>query len=323
MPVYSAHSLDLTRLAGPPVGSERIHPGDVLGISIAGGLGSDAVTEFPLRVSGDGSLSLPEIGPVHVAGLELSGAEQVIAAASVARQQYVHPAVNVKMDHKAVNRVTVIGAVEEQGIVELPRAGSSLLEAIVAAGGLAEDAGTNVEIRQPARSQSPIDEGPPLPGQSPVQQASATMGTIESARSMRVNLVEAVTRMDGGLYLEDGSVVMVEKKELLPIEVIGLVREPGQYEFPVNKELTLLGAVALAHGVSNPLADSVLVRRFRPGMDRPAVVTVSINKAKYRTADNLNLEPGDIVSVEKTAATVAMDVVNLVRFSLGSSVPLF
>ena len=323
MPVHSPHSLDLTRLAGPPVGSERIHPGDVLDISIAGGLGSDAVTKFPLRVSDDGSLPLPEIGPVHVAGLELSGAEQVIASASVARQQYVHPAINVSMNHQAINRVTVVGAVEEQGVVELPRASSSILGAIVAAGGLAEDAGTNIEIRQPVTIRSPIDDGPPLPGQSPIQQASATIGTIESVRSMRVNLVEAVTQGYGGLRLEDGSVVMVERKELLPVEVIGLVRAPGQYEFPVNKELSLLGAVALAGGLRNPLADKVLVRRFRPGMDSPVVVSASIDKAKYRAADNLLLEPGDIVSVEKTAATIAIDTVNLVRFSLGSSVPLF
>lgn len=323
MPVHSAHSLDLTRLAGPPVDSERIHPGDVLDISIAGGLGADAVTKFPLRVSDDGMLPLPEIGSVYVAGLDLSGAEQVIATASVTRQQYVHPAVSVSMNHQAINRVTVVGAVEEQGVVELPRASSSLLDAIVAAGGLAEDAGTNVEIRQPVTIQGPIDGGPPLPGQSPVQQASATMGASKGVRSMRVNLVEAVTQVENGLRLEDGSVVMVEKKELLPVEVIGLVRSPGQYEFPVNKELSLLGAVALAGGTNNPLANKILVRRFRPGMDSPVVVNASIDKAKYEAADNIRLEPGDIVSVEKTAATIAFDVVNLVRFSLGSSVPLF
>ena len=84
MPVHSAQTLDLTNLAGAPVSSERIHPGDVLDISIAAGLGADAVTEFPLRVSDDGYLPLPEIGPVFVAGLELSGAEHAIAAAAVA-----------------------------------------------------------------------------------------------------------------------------------------------------------------------------------------------------------------------------------------------
>ena len=323
MPMHSAHSLDLTRLAGPPSGSERIHPGDVLDISIAGGLGSDAVTEFPLRVGLDGSLPLPEIGNVHVAGLELSGAEQAIASASVTRQQYVHPAVNVSMNHQASNRVTVVGAVEKQGVKELPRASSSLLDAIVAAGGLAKDAGTIVEIRQPVTIRNPIHDRPPLPGQPPVQRASATMETTNTVRSIRVDLVEAVTQVENGLRLEDGSVVMVEKRELLPIEVIGLVREAGQHEFPVNRELSLLGAVALAGGLSNPLADKVLVRRFRPGMDSPVVVTVSIDKAKFRAADNLRLEPGDIVSVEKTATTIAYDVVNLVRFSLGGSVPLF
>ncbi len=79
----------------------------------------------------------------------------------------------------------------------------------------------------------------------------------------------------------------------------------------------------MASGVRNPLADKVLVRRFRPDMDSPVVIIASINKAKHNAADNLRLEPGDIVSVEKTAATIVMDAVHLVRFSLGSSVPLF
>jgi polysaccharide biosynthesis/export protein len=323
VPVHSVHSLDMTRLAGPPVGGERIHPGDVLEVSIASGLGSEDAVTFPLRVNDDGNLLLPGIGPVQVAGFDLSAAEQEIAAAAVARQQYVNPSISLAMNHKAVNYVTVLGAVEEQGVVELPRAGSSLLAAIVAAGGLAEDAGTNVEIRQPVARRNRIDGIPPLPGQSPIQQVSAMMDSEQNVISTQVNLVEAVTRVDSGIHLEDGSVVMVEKKELLPVEVIGLVSEPGQYEFPVNTDLSLLGAISLAGGVRNPLADKVLVRRFRPGMDTPVVVTASINKAKYGAVDNLRLEPGDIVSVEKTAATIAMDTVNLVRFSLGSSVPLF
>lgn len=323
MPVQSAHRLDLTRLAGPPVSSERIHAGDVLDLSIAGGLGSDAVTEFPVRVNDDGSVWLPEVGEIRVAGLEPGGAEQAIAMACIDRGQFVRPTVNVTMNHQRVNRITVVGGVEKQGIVELPLGDSYLLSAIVAAGGLAEDAGTNVEIRQPA----PIDRvafEPDLPpGASQVRQASATTGTGNSLVTIRVDLVESVTGGQGGQYLEDGAVVMVEQREPRPVEVIGLVNEPGQYEYPVNKNLTLLSALALAGGLKNPLADGVIVRRTRGENEEPIVIKASIQKAKYSSAENVLLEPGDVVSVEKSAATVVLDAVRIINFSIGSAVPLF
>ena len=45
--------------------------------------------------------------------------------------------------------VRVVGAVEKPGVYDLPSAGSDLLSAIVAAGGLADNAGTLVELRHP------------------------------------------------------------------------------------------------------------------------------------------------------------------------------
>jgi len=39
---------------------------------------------------------------------------------------------------------------------------------------------------------------------------------------------------------------MVERRQPRPIQVIGLVRKPGQYEFPINHDLRLFDAIALA-----------------------------------------------------------------------------
>ena len=52
------------------------------------------------------------------------------------------------MQEKAVNRITVVGAVKEQGMVELPKGQSTLLAALMAAGSLDEKAGTEIEIRR-------------------------------------------------------------------------------------------------------------------------------------------------------------------------------
>ena len=63
------------------------------------------------------------------------------------------PHVTVTMKRQRKNAIMVIGAVKEPGLKELPRGSCSLLAALVSAGGLSEDAGTDVEIRPSLRQQ--------------------------------------------------------------------------------------------------------------------------------------------------------------------------
>ncbi len=322
IPVPNVKRLDLSGLAGPSTGTEFIQPGDVLEMSIAGGLGADSVIEFPVRVGDDGSATLPDIGPVRLAGLELADAEQVISTACIQRGLYLQPHVAVTMKHQRVNRITVVGAVEEPGIVELPRGQSYLLDAFVAAGGLRKDAGTNVDIRIPSANTGLVAADPAQMGPDGVITASA-QGFPSAPKSHRVNIQDAVMSGASGQYLRDNSVIVVEQQELAPVQVIGLVKNPGEYEYPMERPLTVLGALALAGGYTNPFADKVYVIRQRSGMDDPAVIQVSLKAAKKSGQENVRLEPGDVVSIERTASTAMWDAINIVRFSLGSSVALF
>ena len=323
-PVENVQTLDLSRLAAPTESNERINAGDVIDLSIVGGLGADAVTRFPIRVGDDGAAIIPEVGAVQVAGLELGGAEQVIAAACVARGLYLQPTVNVTINRRRVNRITVVGAVKQPGMYELPPGSCHLLSALVAAGGLAEDAGTSIEIRQPFTPNAGSVPQAPQAGQSGVRTASATtVGADAAMQSVRIDLAESVARGGGGGYLADGSVVMVEKRKPVPIQVIGLVRNPGQYEYPVDQCLHVLGALALAGGLSNQLADKILVIRRKPHVEEPVVIVISLRRAKRSAEDNLRLQPGDVVSVEPSPATVLLEAVNIIRFSIGSNIPLF
>ena len=72
------------------------------------------------------------------------------------------------------------------------------------------------------------------------------------------------------------------------------------------------------------------IQKENPGTESAALAWGEIGKCYFQLAthDARNYEAASnafyqVVSVEKTAATVALDAVNLVRFSLGSSVPLF
>jgi polysaccharide export outer membrane protein len=319
-PVVNAQVLDLSRFAGPPTSSERINPGDVLEVSIAAGLGSDDVTTFPVRVTDTGMAVMPEIGQLALAGMDLGDAEQAVAAACLHRQLYREPHVTVTMKRPRRNRVTVIGAVEKPGVYELANGASYLLEAIVAAGGLAEDAGTNVEIRRPYGSSALVSS--PDGVQAGVRLASGAERT-DSVDFKRIDLAEVVRHGGTDEYLPDSSAVMIERRQPHPIEVLGLVRKPGQYELPPNQELRVLGAIALTGGLSNAMADKVYVLRTDPQTGKTAVIELSVKQAKRNREENIRLAPGDIVSVERTPSTLVMDALNFVRVNVGGSIPLF
>ena len=323
--------IDLAGLANHSVSSELIGPGDLLEVTIETDYDDGQVIPRPVRVHDNGMGKILHIGAVRLAGLELDEAAQEIANAAVFRRIYTNPLVTVMMKKQAVNKVTVIGAVEKPGEHELPRNNSTLLAAIVAAEGLTDEAAGDVKIRPALSSGGPL--GPPPQNQprtagrdgveltSHVEPASHE---VPSRNIVLVNLIKASKEGRGGPYLGDGDVVMVMERVPQPVYVSGLVRKPGEIELLPNMDLYMLDAIAKAEGRSMPVADRVIIIRRLPGEEEPIVIKTSIRGAKANSANNVRLLPGDHVSVEETPATVAMRMVtDVFRFGVGSSIPLY
>ncbi|GIX03925.1 MAG: hypothetical protein KatS3mg113_0931 [Planctomycetaceae bacterium] len=322
----NAQTIDLSRLTSGSVQSDVIDVGDVIDVTISTGLSEKESFTQPVRVRDDGIADIPVIGPVPLAGLELAEAEAAITAASIERNLYRKPYVTVTMRHQRVNRVTVVGAVKEPGVKAIPRGQCDLLAALVAAGGLSEEAGTNVEIRNPIRDATapdPIAQGQGYDGVRATQYSTPRGGRRAAPmQSWRVDLVTA-TRSGGADYpLEDGAVVMVEKRKPEPIHVVGLVHKPNRYELPVGENLRVIDAVALAGGLSSPVADQILVIRKVPHSHETVRISLRYSEAKRNEQANLLLAPGDIVSVEQTPLTVLIDTLRIINFGFGASLPL-
>lgn len=319
-------TIDLSRLAGATVSSEMIDRGDVLDVTIESGYGGDTATTYPVRVGEDGLAQVPLIGRVALAGLETEACEQAIASAAVERQVFRSPNVTVAMRRQRFNKVTVLGAVEKPGVYELPRGTSSLLTALVSAGGLAKNAGSDVEIRRPAtRAVTPpkVDRMATTQGNQPASYHE-NVSTANPGGSFKINLVSATQQAGSTVDLSDGDVVMVDIRDPQPVHVIGLVNKPGQFDLPANQDLRMLDVIAMAGGQSSMAANKVHVIRHVAGKDEPVVIEVSLHEAKRQGNGNLRLSPGDVVSIEQTPATVVTDAVkNFVRFTIGSNVSFF
>src|SRR5256884_9046859 len=89
------------------------------------------------RLNGEGNLSLPLLGSVHLGGLTLAQAASRITEL-YGRDYLVNPKVNITLVGYAKRRFTILGQVNRPGSYEMPEGspdGVDLLEAIAMAGG--------------------------------------------------------------------------------------------------------------------------------------------------------------------------------------------
>jgi protein involved in polysaccharide export with SLBB domain len=89
------------------------------------------------RLNGEGNLSVPLLGSIHLAGMTLSQAATKLTDL-YARDYLVNPKVNVMLLGYAKRRFTMLGQINRPGSYEMPEGspeGIDLLEAIAMAGG--------------------------------------------------------------------------------------------------------------------------------------------------------------------------------------------
>jgi polysaccharide export outer membrane protein len=156
----------------------------------------------------------------------------------------------------------------------------------------------------------------------PITPGSQTAGRIPIAmagpQTYRLDLAQANPGRAPDYRLGDGDVVMVIPEKDRVIHVSGLVNKPDRFKIPRDQDVYVLDAIAMAGGIKSPVADKVFVIRRLENMSDPAVIQVSIAKAKKYGDENLRLAPGDMVSVESTPLTNTVDTLTtFFRMSLG------
>jgi polysaccharide export outer membrane protein len=333
-PMPTSNGINLTQMSGGGMNTSQLAPGDLVEITIVSGHGDEEVRPSPARVSNDGTVAVPVVGAVAVGGLEPFAAEQQIAAAAVERNIYRHPYVTLSVTQRAMNRVTVMGAVVKPGVVELPRGSSDLISALAAAGGMKEEASLQIDVLRHsgsalAASRVQKANSSEAPGQRGIQLASysspvapqiAPPRMLPTPEATRIDLAQSDRPTGIDFHLGDRDIVMVHPKEKRVIHVTGLVQKPDQYEMPYDKDVHVLDAIAMAGGIKSPLADKVFVIRQFPDMPEPAVIKLSIASAKRNGEVNLRLASGDLVSVEATPMTMMVDTAtNFFRVAIGLS----
>jgi protein involved in polysaccharide export with SLBB domain len=350
-PVRPSKTLDLARLGRPTEAETRIHVGDLLQISCSDLMEESKKETFPVHVAEDGTVSLPLLSQsVPVATLTAGEAEQVIHNAYAASNLIRQPQLTVRTLEQKTNTIYVIGAVKKPGVYELQPEECDPLRAIVAAGGVTEDAEGVVEIRRAGKRNSlkrdlstrPVKVTKRMPeAEKPRQGKLVLLSEAEKPQQGKLVLVEEVAtkpraddeiiRFDlsnknilknpDQLQLQNGDIVSVEQKRMRPFYVAGAVNKPGEFPMPKDREIRALEAVGLAGGVLTISEPTTALVVRRPKGKEAVVIRIDLSRAARHPEENPVLMEGDVISVVEDAAAHTRRAVRQF-INLGMSLPI-
>jgi len=291
-----------------------------------------------VRVSQTGSIGIPLV-PVrlHVAGLTEVQAEQKISEILESNGLVSHAEVSISVKERKSKPITVVGAVQHAMVYQADRA-VTLLEVLAEAGGVANDAGDTVIVNRPAKEvPSDPSEAPAIgPEDSVPAASSAAAASNPSANTpppvdpphlnntITINLNELMESGDAtnNIVLQAGDIVTVPHSGI--VYVLGAVTKPGGFVLANDRgQMTTLKVLALAGGLG-PTAKrdhAVIVRKNAQGQQHE--VAVDLKKVMQRQAEDVQLQPSDILYVPDSAARKALLRTAELGIALGTGVALY
>lgn len=293
----------------PSPGDYRIGANDLLKITVF----EAPDLSGPVRVGGDGDISMPLLGTIRATGLTPRELELVLQA--LLRRTYMKdPQVMVTVTEMQSHSVSVLGAVLKPGVFQI-RGTKSVLEMLSMAGGLAADAGNAVLVMRGASSDySPellsqarlkngsTDETPRVIPTSTVSRSSAEpngQSTIEI--SLKRLLDSGDPKYNIPVY--PGDIVKVKTAGI--VYVVGDVMRPGGFPVKDNEHITVLQAIALGAGIA-PDADRSKAKIIRVAENGQQIeLPVHLNKILSGKVPDPALQPKDILFIPKNGAKSA------------------
>ena len=255
----------LSDVVAPVRAEYTIGIGDKLRVTIHG----DAdLKEQEVRVVGEGTVTVPYLGVVQVAGLT-----EAEAAAEITRRLAAgylrEPKLSLEVIEYQSQWVNVSGQVAKPGRYYL-RGPTTLVDILAEAGGLKKEAGSEVRIVR-----------------------SLSRGRSDHALAVRTDSLYLTDDPAANPLLRSGDTITVSEEEYFFIK--GEVRNPGRY--PVNDGTTILKAISLAGGFDE-FANQKKVELLRAENSETVRLVINIERIENRKADDIRILPGDIINVK-------------------------
>ncbi len=212
--------------------SLKLAPGFLLGMQVYDV--PELTSDF--RVDGNGDITVPMVGLLHVAGKTVTEVQSEIALRLRTGKIINDPHVTLNIEQYAGQNISVLGEVHNPGHLELlaPR---NLSDVLALAGGETQYAGNVIEIRRQINGST--------------TQAQVHYDQSKDDASLK------------NFIVNPGDIITVRRAGI--VYVIGGVNRPGGYVMQEGGTLNLSQAIALAYGTSMQAAvSSIRLLRKKP-----------------------------------------------------------
>jgi polysaccharide export outer membrane protein len=247
-----------------------IGTGDELQVKVYGAPDLSVLT----RVASDGTISLPLVGYVPVAGLTSDQAQEEISNRLRDRHIVKDPQVFVFVKEYTNSEISVVGEVVKPGVFSA-LGPHRLLDVLEEAGGPTEKASNSISVSHRGSDQV------------------TTLRLSNDAAEMARNNIE----------LQPGDTVLVPKAGI--VYVLGEVYKPGGYALNSTGGITVLQVVSAAGGPTRlaSISGTKMVRRTPTGLKEVPVPLKELLNAKV---DDMRVQPGDILYIPSSRMKSAL-----------------
>ncbi|HEV2522556.1 MAG TPA: polysaccharide biosynthesis/export family protein [Candidatus Acidoferrales bacterium] len=265
--------------------SSQVHSTYLLGPDDQLEVSGQELTDYankPMRIDGDGYIQAPLVGRVHVAGLTVQQAEQVLDKAMSTYIREPQVAVSVLEVHSAP--VSVLGAVNTPGVHQV-QGHKTLLEMLAQAGGIRPDAGYSIRITRQLEW-----------GCLPLPNAQMDPSGQFSVAEVNVQKIMEAKNPQENIQIFPHDVISVPKAEM--VYVIGEVRRSGGFVLGEHQSISVLQALSLAEGLSGT-ADTrhAKILRLQHDADQREELPVDVKAVLSGKKPDVTLQGDDILFI--------------------------
>lgn len=257
----------------------RLQPEDILTIQVY----NEVQVNAQIPVGRDGNISAPFVGTVYVQGKTTSEVEAELKRLYIEKLKLRNPIVSVTIFRYRPVKASVLGMVNRPGVYDM-RPGDTVLTLLSYAGGTI------------------------LESQSGSSRANLKRVTLRRAGTNELIPIDLNSMLRKGdlsqnYKVDDGDELTVPEDTRNRIVVLGAVQRPGT--FPYSEPMTVMDSIGLAGGQVRYVSkfSEIIVIREKAGLPG-SFLRIRSDIVKFvkqgDTAQNFQLEPGDIVYIPET-----------------------
>jgi polysaccharide export outer membrane protein len=268
-----------------------------------------------VRVGDAGDISYPLIpAKIEAAGLTTFQLEEKLEQLLIENGLVSHPQVSVFVREQNSQPVSVVGAVGHTMVYQVIRP-TTLLEVLSAAGGISDDAGSVVIITRPAHPDTPK-----------TQTISATSDSDKDEQIITIRLQDLLESGNAvyNIPVYGGDVVSVPRAGIVYVLGFG-VAQPGGYVLQSHGEqVTVLKALALAHGLTTfAKGDSAVIMRTNPATGNKDQFSVHIKAIENHKEDDVPMKSNDILYIPDSRGLKVLAKGTEAAIGIGSGIAVY